>query len=248
MPELSKRLLILACSRRKRSDPELLPALERYDGPTFRVVRKFLRDSPDRAEALDIAVLSAEFGLISADQRMPDYDRRMTAPRAYELRSDTLAALKQKLAPGGYRELFISAPRDYLQALIGCEQFVCRDLVLTISSGTQGRKLTELRDWLHGGRPLPTSSSAGAARRGTARIRGVVITLTPAQVLDIARQALAEGRGNPDVYQSWYVEVDGRRVGAKWLVSVVTGLAVSSFVTTEAHSVLARLGCEVHRI
>jgi hypothetical protein len=39
------RMLILACSRRKRPDEGLLPAIERYDGPAFRVLRRFLRKS-----------------------------------------------------------------------------------------------------------------------------------------------------------------------------------------------------------
>ena len=40
------RLLILSCSQRKRPDRVLLPALERYDGPVFRMLRKFLRSCP----------------------------------------------------------------------------------------------------------------------------------------------------------------------------------------------------------
>jgi hypothetical protein len=39
-------MLILACSRRKRPDEGLLPAIERYDGPAFRVLRHFLREMP----------------------------------------------------------------------------------------------------------------------------------------------------------------------------------------------------------
>ncbi|MFN8458221.1 MAG: hypothetical protein U0401_26815 [Anaerolineae bacterium] len=35
MDDKSKRLLILACSQRKRPDPGLLPAIERYDGGSF---------------------------------------------------------------------------------------------------------------------------------------------------------------------------------------------------------------------
>jgi hypothetical protein len=33
-------LLILACSQRKRPDPGLLPAIERYDGVNFRIFEK----------------------------------------------------------------------------------------------------------------------------------------------------------------------------------------------------------------
>lgn len=54
------RLLILSCSRRKRLDTDLLPAIERYDGPAFRVLRRFLRERP--FEAPDVLILSAEHG------------------------------------------------------------------------------------------------------------------------------------------------------------------------------------------
>jgi exonuclease SbcC len=37
-----RRLLILSCSRKKKTTSQLLPALERYDGPSFRVARKFI--------------------------------------------------------------------------------------------------------------------------------------------------------------------------------------------------------------
>jgi hypothetical protein len=74
------RLLILACSQRKRPDAELLPALERYDGPAFRVLRRFLRSrAPDPPEVL---ILSAEHGLIPRDLPIAAYDRKMTPARA----------------------------------------------------------------------------------------------------------------------------------------------------------------------
>ena len=47
-----KRLLIMACSQRKRSESGLLPAIERYDGPAFRrdiaAVRQALRQTGHR--------------------------------------------------------------------------------------------------------------------------------------------------------------------------------------------------------
>jgi hypothetical protein len=74
------RLLILACSQRKRPDAELLPALERYDGPAFRVLRRFLRSrAPDPP---DVLILSAEHGLIPRDLPIAAYDRKMTPARA----------------------------------------------------------------------------------------------------------------------------------------------------------------------
>jgi len=59
-----KRLLILSCSQRKRPDPGLLPAIERYDGPVFQVVRRYLREQPAGSKQLDVFILSARYGLI----------------------------------------------------------------------------------------------------------------------------------------------------------------------------------------
>jgi hypothetical protein len=86
----TERLLILACSQRKRPDEGLLPAVERYDGPTFRVLRRFLREGI--SEPPDVLILSAEHGLIPQDLPIAAYDRKMTPARARELRPQILAA------------------------------------------------------------------------------------------------------------------------------------------------------------
>src|ERR671937_639945 len=77
------RLLIVACSRRKRADPGLLPAIERYDGPAYRVLRRYLRQHPSQPP--DVLILSAELGLVLHTQPIPAYDRLMTPQRAREL-------------------------------------------------------------------------------------------------------------------------------------------------------------------
>jgi hypothetical protein len=61
-----RRLLILACSQRKNPARGKLPAIDRYDGPAFRVLRKYSRDSA--ANLPTVLILSAKHGLIAADQ------------------------------------------------------------------------------------------------------------------------------------------------------------------------------------
>lgn len=68
------RLLILSCSRKKHPAQGLLPALERYDGPAYRVINKFLRVHPSEKQSLNVYILSARFGLISDDERIPNCD------------------------------------------------------------------------------------------------------------------------------------------------------------------------------
>jgi cytoplasmic iron level regulating protein YaaA (DUF328/UPF0246 family) len=96
------RFLILACTATKRHEVRLLPAIYRYCGPSFRVLRRWLSDHPEAATRLDVSILSAEFGLIPAIQPIPDYDRRMTAARAVELRAQVRATLEHLLALRSY--------------------------------------------------------------------------------------------------------------------------------------------------
>ena len=72
--------------------------------------------------------------------------------------------------------------------------------------------------------------------------------MTPAQVFDIARCALANRQGDPTNYLSWYILVDGQRLAPKWLVSQLTGLQVSTFQAREARNVLQHLGIGVHHV
>lgn len=146
-----RRLLIISCSQRKRPDPGLLPAVDRYDGPAFRVLRRYLRGNP--ANPPDIHILSAEFGLIPADTPIPVYDRRMTTSRARELRDVTATAFRQLVTSAPYAKLHLALSKDYLAALAGWRDIVDASCHVTIGQQSPGRRLTVLRAWLYGDEP-----------------------------------------------------------------------------------------------
>jgi hypothetical protein len=142
------RLLILACSATKRHNAALLPALDRYDGPSYRTLRRFLADHPARWCALDILILSAEFGLIRGDNPIPNYDRRMDASRALELRASVTEVLRGLLDRQRYDATFVSLGRDYAPALVTTDNQLPRLGALTIATGGIGTRLGQLRRWL----------------------------------------------------------------------------------------------------
>lgn len=245
--EQSQNLLILSCSQRKRTAPGLLPAIDRYDGPAFRVLRRFLQKQP--SELLDIYILSAEFGLIPDNHLIPAYDHRMTQQRARELHSGVISELGKIFNTKSYQELFIFAGRDYLPTLDGYDVLMPSGLSVRVASSGLGKKLSELHDWLYGKSPDLHYISLTANRNGKKPcIRGIEVILTPEQVLDVARQGIAEGKRELTNFQSWYVPVDTQQVAPKWLVSQFTGLSVSDFTTQEARRLLAQLGIEVRRV
>lgn len=142
------RLLILACSATKRHDIGLMPALDRYDGPSYRTLRRAFADHPAQRDAPEVLILSAEFGLITGATPIPDYDRQMDATRAAELRAPVGEALATYLADRRYDAALINLGRDYAPALAITDRVRLQLGVLTIASGGIGTRLGQLRRWL----------------------------------------------------------------------------------------------------
>jgi len=236
------RLLLLNCSQRKKFDEQLLPAIERYDGPAYRVLRRYLNQN--LTPSVDVRILSAKYGLISADYHLPYYDRRLTKGQVHELRHQVITELETILNRKSYTNLLICLGKEYLEVICDHETIIPDSLSIQVATGGMGRKLSVLYNWLYGASSLETKQDL-ASTKGTGCIRGVQVTLTAEQVLDVARQALTTQDERATRYQSWYVQVDDLRVPPKWLVSQITGLPVNKFHTGSAKKLLRELGISV---
>lgn len=77
------KLLLMGCSATKRTDPQPMRAIDRYDGPMWQSLRARLAELPLARAALlsgnlKIIVLSAGHGFINANDKIADYDQRLT--------------------------------------------------------------------------------------------------------------------------------------------------------------------------
>ncbi len=140
------RLLILSCSERKATASDRLPAIDRYDGPVFRVLRKYLREGSSRAPT--VLIVSAKYGLIESSRRIPAYDYRMSAARAKELRPHVLAAARRILASRKWQDVGVCAGKHYRSTLDGFLPFLPEGSQIVFIGGGQGPRLTRLRAWL----------------------------------------------------------------------------------------------------
>jgi hypothetical protein len=245
MRDRSSRLLILACSRSKRHASGLLPAIERYDGPTFRVLRRFLRRQP--SIPLDVYIVSAELGLITLRHPIPEYDREMTPARANELQPTLTATFRRLLASRAYTQALVCAGRLYRNALGIDDVLPQQGIDVTIAAGSRGKMVANLHDWLYGDSISLARCPLTDRRPGAAILRGVTVNATADQVIEAARDGLADDPAGACRYHAWYVSVDNSRVAPKWLVGRLTGVSVRAFGTDQARRVLARLGVEVLR-
>ncbi len=237
--------LLLSCSQRKRPTPGLIPAIERYNGPQFQVVRKFARTHPDAQSSLDIAILSARFGIISPSECIPNYDQRVTHEQAVRIRPSVMNAIRQYFQNAKYERCCISLSRDYLKIVAGLEEIIPPTCETTYIRGSQGVRLSQLFNWLYANQTHQTGRKIVSS--GYARLRGVDIHLEAEEVLARGRHALISQLTSPSEPKAWYVVVDGHKVGPKWLVSQISGLSGQLFNTTDARRVLEALGVEVYR-
>ncbi len=139
-------LLILACSGRKRHDAGTLPAVERYEGVNYHVLRKAQRERRV-PQALDVLILSAEYGILDAQDQIPDYDRLMTRARARELQPDVARALAVRLSRERYDEIFIVVGKTYRIALEAATR-LHEHPHATYAHGAIGEQMAELKHWL----------------------------------------------------------------------------------------------------
>lgn len=144
-----RMLLILGCSARKRSTPEMLPAIERYDGPLYRVLRKCLREGT-APPVLDVLIISARYGLLRAADQVECYDQRMTGARASHMREEIGTRIAAELSGKRYSRAHISLGSHYLAALGGVEQVSGYVGQVSLATGGIGQRLAQLRAWLLG--------------------------------------------------------------------------------------------------
>jgi Family of unknown function (DUF6884) len=140
------RLLVISCSQRKDPSTGVLPAISRYDGPAFRVLRKYLRDLPP--EAPTVLILSAKFGLIEADREIPDYDLRFSDKTAERIRPEALEVARRALQSQRWQSIGLCLGKTYRTALDGFLEYVPEDARVDVLGGGLGRRLTMLREWL----------------------------------------------------------------------------------------------------
>lgn len=241
----NRRLLILSCSKRKLPVEEPLPAIQRYDGPCFRVLRRYLVDGHSNTFSPSILILSAQYGLVQSHTLIRNYERRMTHQRASELSCQIRRELLEHVQTNApYDEILVCMSKEYYQVLGNLTEVFSKNAKLVTANGSMAILQSVLYDWLHRTPPPPISFDASRKNRFDA----LMATVTKEQVLERAREAMATGRDAHAIsYRSWYVDVDGQRVGPKWLVSLATGLPVSSFVTDDARKMLKHFGIEVMR-
>lgn len=241
MPIVLTSLVILGCSQRKRQTSRLLPAIERYDGPVFRVLRKRIREEPERPP--NSLIISGRFGLIASNYLIPKYDQRLSSGDYSSLRSRVEKQLKETLDSIQPDRVFVSVGASYWPLLEEPLERQVPQSRLVVARGGIGGRASQLVRWLRPHRHAPEGAKTPTPT-GEAVLLDVSVRLTRAEVLRKARTALFADPEGARRFETWYVPLGRDRVAPKWLVSILFDKPVAHFRTADARRALSCLGIE----
>jgi len=142
----SKRLLIIACSARKRQLNGLVSAWNTYDGVTYRVLKK-LQCENCCLNDVDILIVSAKYGLIKPSTLIEYYDTKMQFDIAARQAPNNVAMLKRLCESKNYHEVFINVGRLYLEALQPIDSWLNQS-ELVIAKGGIGQRISQMKRWI----------------------------------------------------------------------------------------------------
>ncbi|MBZ0158184.1 MAG: hypothetical protein K8I29_18460 [Alphaproteobacteria bacterium] len=141
---MGKQLLVLGCSQAKKEAPGLLPAIDRYDGSSYRVLRSYLRER-EWPSNLSVAILSAKYGLVGGFTGIEDYDKRMTPVQAEEKAPECQRILNAWAAD--HISIHFSLGKDYLPAIIPAIEHDLKGKA-EVFQGPIGMKLSQIKGLL----------------------------------------------------------------------------------------------------
>lgn len=148
-------LLIIACSATKMpvKPGQEVAALELYDGPSYKILRKHLAARASNGLGLDpqIVIVSALHGAIDPKTSIQTYDLKMTNDRAAYLDAfGSMWYLKALLAEQDWKRIHIACGQTY-RAALPMRQLEAMPGV-TIAHGGIGQQLRQLKLWLQHGK------------------------------------------------------------------------------------------------
>ena len=133
------RRIVLACSATKIETDRPVMALYLYDGPAYRILRKY-------GAGVGVRILSAKYGVIDGNQLVMPYEQRLDAARANEL--DALGAGAGLDAWCEGYDVLVFGGKLYRDTILAWLSPATRDRVQVAAAAGIGYQLSELKTWL----------------------------------------------------------------------------------------------------
>lgn len=122
-----------------------LPAIQLYDGVLYRVLKKAFLHKPYLKEQLSINILSAKYGLISAEDLITSYDLLMTKELSNQNKSVYTASLLNLINKKEFDSIMVVMGQTYRNSIDWEQIPISYDFI----SGEIGIMQSKFKHWLH---------------------------------------------------------------------------------------------------
>lgn len=122
------------------------PALQIYDGPVYRALRK--RIGYLGSGKVRVLIISAKYGLIPSERVIENYDEEITLKRAAELNASVLESLRDLLTMGNCMAVFVNLGSKYSAAIRGIEHILPPGVSIGYAYGGIGKRTSQTIQWL----------------------------------------------------------------------------------------------------
>ena len=139
-----KYLLINSCSKLKKKLYGV-KAIELYDGPSFKIIRKY------KSLNIDLFIVSAKYGLITENDIIDYYDEKMTFKKAKSMSIEIADRICDLIKDKKYEEILLNLGKNYKVAFDNALTRLKKSspqTMITILEGPIGIRLRELKEWL----------------------------------------------------------------------------------------------------
>lgn len=147
--EFLPNLIIVPCSKLKIMTRARINAIDLYNGPFFKLIRKYI--SKSNINNIEVRILSAKYGLIDKYAKISYYDERMDKERAIEMNKSILKDVSNLFNDGKkYNNILINLGITYMYAMKGYKQIIPRNKYncITMTYGRIGERLSIMKKWL----------------------------------------------------------------------------------------------------
>lgn len=143
------RLLIVGCSKTKKMYKGRAMAINVYNGPLFKMIKKHVHDFSNE-DGLDIMILSAKYGLVEPYKTIPHYDQTMTYEQALFLQEKNVNKIRELNDVKKYSKILINLSGNYFESLSPALEYLrnADDVEIEIVQGRIGIRIRDTKNWL----------------------------------------------------------------------------------------------------
>lgn len=144
------RAIIVAASKRRREEPkDPIPAIDRFQGVYFRILKKYLRER--KLPNIDVLIISQNFGVLQAQDKIPyrkptktiGFDKETTK----RLRKSNLESLENIFKERKYTEVYVNLGKEFTKLIEGFERLTSAKVIYASGPGL-GPKAQHMKQYI----------------------------------------------------------------------------------------------------